>query len=322
MSFLKSKIIPIATFLTCMIVCLVLFFLYDIRLEIFFYMLLLCTFIALLFLLYSYLIYRRKMSLLHSVAEEPILRKELLPKAINPLEQEYISIIKATIDRSIKRLSEKDRGIHDAEIFYSMWVHQAKTPIAAMRVLIDTGAERELLLQELFKIEQYTDMVLSYVRLKSNNTDYVIKSADLQSIVKEVVKKYAQLFIQKNLKLEIFNVDIKVLTDEKWFAVALEQVISNAIKYSRNSVIEIYTKNNILSVKDYGSGISKEDLPRIFERGFTGINGRKGNWSTGLGLYMCQSILKKLGHSIDIKSEQGKGTEVFIDLNTYNLKTE
>ncbi len=262
------------------------------------------------------------MSLLHSVAEEPILRKELLPKAINPLEQEYISIIKATIDRSIKRLSEKDRRIHDAEIFYSMWVHQAKTPIAAMRVLIDTGAERELLLQELFKIEQYTDMVLSYVRLKSNNTDYVIKSADLQSIVKEVVKKYAQLFIQKNLKLEIFNVDIKVLTDEKWFAVALEQVISNAIKYSRNSVIKIYTKNNILSVKDYGSGISKEDLPRIFERGFTGINGRKGNWSTGLGLYMCQSILKKLGHSIDIKSEQGKGTEVFIDLNTYNLKTE
>ncbi len=322
MNFLKGKIIPIATFISCALVCLILFFLYGLRIEIFLYIFLLCTFVALLFLICDYIIYRRKLNLLKIISKEPILQKELLPKTINPLEEEYINIIKATIDKSIKNLSEKDKGIQEAEIFYSIWVHQAKTPIAAMRVLIDTDAKRELLSQELFKIEQYTDMVLSYIRLQSNNTDYVIRKVSLEKIVKTAVKKYASLFIQKNLKLEIFDTNIEILTDEKWLGVALEQIISNAVKYSKNSEIKIYAKNNILFVKDYGTGISKEDLPRIFEKGFTGLNGRKDSWSTGLGLYICQTILKKLGHEIDIKSEQGKGTEVLIDLNTRELKAE
>ena len=190
-----------------------------------------------------------------------------------------------------------------------------------MKVLIDSGAERELLSSELFKIERYSDMALSYIRIGSGS-DYVIKEADLEKAVKNVVKLYAPLFIQKNLSVTMENIDTKIITDEKWIEFALEQVISNAIKYSRNGNIEIYVKDKVLVVEDHGSGIAPEDLPRVFEKGFTGLNGRSGKWSTGIGLYLCKKVLTGLGHSIKIESTENVGTKVFIDLNTTHVNVE
>lgn len=206
--------------------------------------------------------------------------------------------------------------------YYTTWVHQIKTPIAVMRMLLqveDTEEHRELL-DELFRIEQYVEMVLNYTRLGSESHDFVFQRYPLDSILRQSIRKYAPQFIRRKIRLVYHGTDIEVLTDEKWLSFLLEQILSNAVKYTvEGSVTISVSPEKVLTVSDTGIGISQEDLPRVFEKGFTGYNGRADRKSTGLGLYLCKKTADQLGHRIWMESEIGKGTTVYIDLDKKGL---
>ena len=199
--------------------------------------------------------------------------------------------------------------------YYTLWVHQVKTPIAASSRLIGDlkdNKTKSKLEQELFKIESYVHLVLQYLRLESFHDDLVLKQENLADLVREVVKKYALFFIQQGLSLNLHDLDHTIVTDKKWFLVILEQVLSNSLKYTKEGSIEIYFHEGSLYIKDTGLGIQNADLLRVFERGFSGYNGRLTQQSSGLGLYLSKKIADQLGHKISIDSQVGQGTTVSI----------
>lgn len=207
--------------------------------------------------------------------------------------------------------------------YYTVWLHQIKTPIAAMGLMLqgeDTKQSRALSL-ELFRIEQYVEMALWYLRT-DDASDTVFKSYDLDEIIKDAVRKYSPLFVAKKIKLEYAPVSVSVITDKKWLSFLIEQLLANAIKYTEKGAITIKVENKVLSISDTGIGIAEEDLPRIFEKGYTGYNGRAERRSTGIGLYLCRRAADKLSHKLSVKSEAGKGSTFSVDLNAYNLQVE
>ena len=210
------------------------------------------------------------------------------------------------------------------EDFFALWAHQIKTPIAALTVLLqeedlDIAASR----QELLKIEGYVEMALGYTRYENMGNDLVLESQPLDQLVKNVVKKYSTMFIYKHLSVRLDHLEYHVLTDEKWFSFVLEQILSNALKYTMQGGIHIYGEEDsdglCVIIEDTGIGIRKEDLPRVFEKGFTGYNGRVDQKASGLGLYLCKGICTKLGHRLSIESELEKGTRVMIGLQQDRL---
>ena len=224
------------------------------------------------------------------------------------------------LHRSQKELvSSMDISAKEAEEYYMLWAHQIKTPISAMNLLLQAGeADPKILSAELFKIEQYVEMVLHYLREKQMSQDMVLNRYSLSEIIKTAIKKYSRLFILQKIKLNFEPMEVTVLTDEKWLLFALEQIISNALKYTNEGSVSIYMdkeNENLLIIEDTGIGISAEDLPRVVERGFTGYNGRSNQKSTGLGLYLTKEVLKKLGHRLQLESQVGKGTKVMIDFS-------
>ena len=175
--------------------------------------------------------------------------------------------------------------------------------------------EHRALLAELFRIEQYVEMVLCYLRLDSSASDFVFQSCCLDAIIRGAIRKYAPQFIRKKIRLYYDGTDQVVLTDEKWLAFVIEQLLSNAVKYTEQGSVTIsVTPKQVLQIIDTGIGIDAADLPRIFEKGFTGYNGRADKKSTGIGLYLCKKIMDKMGHKIWIDSEVGKGTRVYLEL--------
>lgn len=172
--------------------------------------------------------------------------------------------------------------------------------------------------QELFKIESYVEMALNYLRFEEMSNDLVLERNSLEQLVRQVVKKYAAIFIYNHISIQLEHLNYTVLTDEKWFCFALEQILSNALKYTKQGSVKISaeeTENGLqIFVKDTGIGIKREDLPRIFEKGFTGYNGRMDKKASGLGLYLCKGVCEKLGHEIRVVSEEGEGTTVILTL--------
>ena len=235
--------------------------------------------------------------------------------------EEYQDIIRALNERlkaCEQSYMQKEGETRD---FYTMWVHQIKTPIAALRLLLQTSPENITAIKgEVFKIERYVDIILNYLRMENLNGDLLLKHYSLENMTKQAVKKYTPLFIQSKLKVELVGLEGLVLTDEKWLVFVIEQLLSNAIKYTKTGGIRIYaretwenkTKISELFVEDTGIGIYPEDIPRIFERTFTGYNGRGDKQASGLGLYLCKTILQKLCHEITVTSVVGKGTCVKI----------
>ena len=166
------------------------------------------------------------------------------------------------------------------------------------------------------KIGQYVDMVLGYLRLDSDSTDYVFCDTDLDALIRQAVRKFARLFILKRITLDFQETGRTVLTDGKWLSFVVEQLLSNALKYTpAGGAVRIYGDGETLVIADTGIGIREEDLPRIFEKGFTGYNGRTGQKSTGIGLYLCRRVTEKLGHDLTIVSRPGQGTIARLDLS-------
>lgn len=221
------------------------------------------------------------------------------------------------MDKKNRAIEEREK-LNDLMDYYTLWAHQIKTPIAASSLLVGEIEDKKVknqLEQELFKIESYVNIVLQYLRLESFHEDLVLKKENLEDLVKEIVKKYAIFFIQKGLSLNLHDLDRTIITDRKWFVVILEQVLSNSLKYTSQGGIEIYFQEDTLYIKDSGLGIQDADLLRVFERGFSGYNGRLTQQSSGLGLYLSKKISDELGHQISIASQVGQGTTVMISFS-------
>lgn len=221
------------------------------------------------------------------------------------------------MDKKNRAIEEREK-LNDLMDYYTLWAHQIKTPIAASSLLVGEIEDKKVknqLEQELFKIESYVNIVLQYLRLESFHEDLVLKKENVEDLVKEIVKKYAIFFIQKGLSLNLHDLDRTIITDKKWFVVILEQVLSNSLKYTSQGGIEIYFQEDRLYIKDSGLGIQDADLLRVFERGFSGYNGRLTQQSSGLGLYLSKKIADELGHQISIASQVGQGTTVMISFS-------
>lgn len=249
------------------------------------------------------------------------------------LEALYRSMIAKMRQEKEELIFEDQKRYTEMIDYYGMWAHQIKTPIAAMRILVQSGMDREeneenqklfrQLQMELFKTEQYVEMVLSYLKIGYIAKDMVLERCDLGKVVRQVVKKYSRLFILQKLSLEMGEIAEIVLTDEKWLSFVVEQILSNALKYTKSGSVSIYLEQEgVLVIKDTGIGISAEDLPRIMEKGYTGYNGRIDKRSTGIGLYLCKKVMDKLHHQLRIDSEDGKGTKVVLDLRRTQLDLE
>ena len=242
---------------------------------------------------------------------------EQLPPPENLIEEDYRQLIRALGEEKQRQASAMDLRMSDMQDYFTLWAHQIKTPIAAMRLILQTKPENSAgeIEGELFRVEQYVEMVLNYLRLDSDSTDFVFRTCALDDIIRQCVRKYAKQFIRKRIRLEYEGTALQVLTDEKWLCFVIEQILSNALKYTSAGSIRIFTQGETLVIADTGMGIAPEDLPRVFEKGYTGYNGRTDKKATGIGLYLCKRILNRLGHEISISAQVGKGTRVSIDLS-------
>lgn len=349
--YLRSRQRVIGLFLLCMLVFYSICLLYQLEnISKLLYAFFLWGFIGLCYGVLDFMKFAKRLQALNTALINVENMQDLLPAQENTIEEQYRMIIDTLLDERrdlLSRASFKDTDMTD---YYTMWAHQIKVPIAAMRLLlqnaeslaeetdikahvvssaatVDTDYNR-LLSEELFRIEQYVEMVLYYQRLESINSDFLFREYDLRELVNQAVKKYSMFFINKRLTLNIEEFSCKVVTDEKWLQFVIGQVLSNALKYTpRGSITIRFEKSQEgasetvpenapecarLIIEDTGIGIRPEDLPRVFERGFTGYNGRLDKKSTGLGLYLSKKILEKLSHTIEVASDAGKGTRVTI----------
>lgn len=238
-----------------------------------------------------------------------------LPETKDQVELEYQKMISSLYAMVQNQVEAVDKMHTEQVEYYTMWVHQIKTPISAMRLSLSSSSSTvhaDLLDQELFKIEQYVELALQYTKMKDLSTDLIIREYYLEEIVYQSIKKYAPLFIYKKLSLQIEEFHGIVTTDSKWFAFILEQLLSNAIKYTNQGEIDVSYENRLLKIRDTGIGIREEDIARIFDKGYTGYNGRLDKKASGIGLYLVKKVADSLALKVEIASEVGKGTTVTI----------
>ncbi len=397
--FLKEKKNEIVLYAVLVGTFSVVSYLYDIRMDAVEYALLLSVVWLLLSGIWEYLKFAGKHKrLLEAERSLNLNRKELTGADHQTVDVDLLrvsgiwtagadTLIEEDYQRIIMRLYEAGSEAESAgriarqEMmdYYGMWVHQIKSPIAAMHVLLQAASESQVedertagehwkdkeMKLELFKIEQYVEMVLTYLRMEDMSSDMSFEICELDSVIRQAVRKYSQMFILRKIKLDYVPVETKILTDEKWLVFVVEQILSNALKYTHSySVnerscsmedadmnveqgrISIYMeeyepaqhgsgvditesygavsrgKKRCLVIEDTGIGICPEDLPRVFEKGFTGYNGRKDKKSTGIGLYLCKAVMDRLRHQIWIESEAGEGTKVYLSLARENMRHE
>lgn len=327
LTFIRRHLKTFVTFVLFGLIFMIVLFLYNLPVEPVLYSTILCMVVGFIFITLDFLFYYKKHKLLYKLQKQITLNIDNLPPAKYLLEKDYQELIKILYTDKTSLVSLADSARNDLIDYYTLWVHQIKTPISAMRLLLqsDENEQNAELSLELFKIEQYVEMVLQYLRLNCDTSDLVIKEYSLDSIVRQAVRKYAKMFIGRKIILNYIELNRQVLTDEKWLVFVIEQLLSNALKYTKDGSISIYMEgkeSSTLVIEDTGIGIASEDLPRVFEKGYTGYNGRADKKSTGIGLYLCKRILKNLSHTIKIESQVGKGTKVKIELDHVNIMFE
>ncbi len=323
LSYLKRHYKILMLLFMFILVFALVFSLYDLEVEAVFYASLLCLVGGCMFFGFGFFKYIKKHRRLMQVIKNLDVGIKGLPSPAGQIEQDYQNMLRELYARNLRVVSEADGQRRDTEDYYTLWAHQIKTPLAAMHLLLTGDDEHQrLLAAELFKTEQYVDMVLQYVRLGSESSDLTLKTYNLDDIIRGCLRKYARLFSLKKLEFSFTETNLKILTDEKWLSFVIEQVFSNSLKYTPSGKISIYSRGELLIIEDTGIGIRPEDLPRVCEKGYTGACGRADKKSTGIGLFLCKSILTKLGHGLEISSSVGVGTRVTIDLTQNVLITE
>lgn len=324
-SYLKQRRKGLFIFVLFCAIFFLTFSLYHLPFRAILYPVLLCTLFGSMISAYDFLKMAQKHRKLLELKKQGAALILSLPKAETLLESDYQELIRELQ----KELADLETGTNaryrDMMEYYTVWVHQIKTPIASMQLSLqseDTPLSRKLS-ADLFRIEQYVEMVLAFLRLNSVSTDYVFKEHRLDTIVSQAVAKFASEFIERKINLQYSPKEMAaqtVVTDEKWLSFVIEQILSNALKYTRSGSIRLYLKDEkTLCIEDTGIGIAPEDLPRIFEKGYTGYNGRIDKKASGLGLYLCKRICRNLGAEISADSVPGQGTTMYIRLQQYDL---
>lgn len=281
------------------------------------------------FFIIGYLEYKKKYSELYNHVNNNIKQENGL---VNPYFYDVIDAKLDIYEDNIQILKYELQEIND---YMTNWIHQVKIPIAVLEIISQRVKELENqnnlhtennlykeINIELKRIESLVGQALYISRSGNYSSDFLIEEVNLEKVIKEIVRKNKHLFIYNKIDLKLENLDINVLTDKKWITHIVEQIVDNSCKYiEKNGQIEIYTtkddKSIKLHIKDNGIGIVPQDIERVFDKGFTGENGRKKTKSTGMGLYISKKILNKLSHSIDISSIQGEFCDIYITF--YNL---
>lgn len=296
------------------------FALYRLPLRAVWYPLALCAALGLSLLTADFLRLRRRHETLCRLRAAP--DPAQLPSPTGICEEDYQTLVRALDERARRAETETDARMRAMIDYYTLWAHQIKTPIASMRLSLqqeDTPQARWLL-QELSRAEQYVEMVMVYLRL-TGGSDLVLRECQLDGIVRRAVRRFAGEFIGRKLKLCYEPLNVSCVTDEKWLLFVIEQVLSNALKYTRAGSITIELEApKTLVIRDTGIGVAPEDLPRIFEKGYTGYNGRGDQKASGLGLYLCRTICKRLGHTITASSVPDHGTAIRITLEQRQVR--
>ena len=345
-SFVRKNILWII--LALMLVGINLFYLYLLKADVrdIEYAVLLDLFLIIVLTLTGFVLYLRKVKQLQKLLEEANAKGIVMPETEDEAEKLYGQMIEnAEITRKLT-LSKMEKQQAEMKEYYARWVHQIKTPIAALKLLLQVEKddleekiaamevmqkEQEYRKQfvviadmedEVFKIEQYAGMALQYQRILDRDDDYLLEKVSLDKVIRESIRKYAKVMIRKKIPVCYEGCEESVISDEKWLSFVLEQILSNTIKYQkekndsddRSVRIEVSHRGNWIYVKvqDHGIGIREEDIPRVFEKGYTGFNGHEDKHSTGIGLYLCKQALSRLGHTIWIESKPGEGTAVWI----------
>lgn len=277
-------------------------------------------------LIYHIFDYLRKKQYYNEIKEnmESLDKKYLISEVIEEGTFTESKLIYDVICKSNKAMNDEigefKRGINDYKEYIELWVHEIKTPIATCKLLIENNESplTESIGEEVCKLENYIDQALFYTRSNTLEKDYIIKEMSLSSCVNKVLNNNADSLIKKRVKISLGDLEKMVYSDSKWIEFILGQIISNSIKYmnKEHKELKIYCNENskyvILNIEDNGAGISEKDISRVFDKGFTGENGRKFGKSTGIGLYLCKKLCKKLGLDITLISEEGKFTRVSI----------
>ena len=327
-SFLKIRKVPIIIFTGIVVIFGILFYLYDIPSDAIIYGCELVFVWSAVCLFIDFYKYYKRHKLLHINRGQFFENAEELPEYMDIIECDYQKLAKELYQAKQELISQNRIARKEMLDYYGMWVHQIKTPIAAMDILLQNTEQflyqldtKEIIQEampvsdmkmELFKIEQYVEMALNYLRVEDISSDLSFKKYAIDDMVRQVIRKYSKIFISKKIKMNFKPTERYIVTDEKWFVFVLEQLISNALKYTKQGQISIYMEDKSLVIEDTGIGIPAEDLPRIFEKGFTGYNGRENKKSTGIGLYLCKNIMDKLQWNITADSEVGTGTKIYL----------
>ncbi len=294
------------------------FWLYGLPLGAVLYPTALCMAAGIIFLAFDFSAYKKDRQALNEIKNVTDAMLSSIVQSPPPEHEDWAAAMRAVLSAHDDFSRQTKEKYSDMVIYYTVWAHQIKTPIASMRLILG-GEDSDLSRRasaELFRIEQYVDMVLAFLRLGSDTTDYVFTQHRLDEIVRQAVRKFRGEFIMRRLSLNLELPEVIVTTDEKWLSFVIEQVLSNALKYTKQGGITIKsTDDGKLTVSDTGIGILPQDLPRIFDNGYTGANGRLDKAASGIGLYLCRRICKNLSHRISAVSEVGTGTSVTIDLS-------
>lgn len=319
--YLQSKLGVLLLFLAFAAVLAVSFLLYHLPAEAVLYPAALCVLLGILVLVIDFIHVRRRHAVLQGLKE----MDAELPEVRNIEAQDYREIVRLLREANREARTRAETDMAAMVDYYTLWVHQIKTPIAAMRLRLqeeDSDTSRALM-SDLGRIERYVSMVLTYLRLENGATDYVIKETDLDGVIRPVLRQFAGEFISRRLKLDYTPVEKKVLTDGKWLSFVVEQVLSNALKYTPEGSVSISLEAPAtLVIRDTGIGIAPEDLPRVFERNYTGLAGRADTRASGIGLSLCKQVCDNLGHGISVESVPGEGTAVRIDLSARKMNIE
>lgn len=319
--YIKDKGLFIA--INLMIFMIISFFLYSANVALVIVFLIFCVWFLPLFsyMLIEYIKFRKYFNTVENILEN-LDKKYLLPEILkepNFIEGEEINYIIQMLSRDMHENVKYYKNIQEEYREYiEMWVHEIKTPIASTKLLIENNTNEitRKIDTQIDKIENFVEQVLYYSRSDEVGKDYIIKKIELSQIVKYVVKKNQRDFIGKKISLQLGELNEIIYSDSKWIEFILNQIVVNAIKYSKGQGDKIKIESKklensvILTIEDNGVGIIERDLNRVFEKGFTGENGRKFGKSTGIGLYLCKKLCDRMGLGLNIESEENKGTKV------------
>ena len=288
--FLKKNLNSILFFISINAIYFIVCYLNNVDIRVFIQGFEICLIVFFIYLVIKYFDFQKELS-----NDEKI---EELEKQIENMRNDYISWQK------------------DIQEYFSMWVHQIKTPITCLEILTEDNKEMKM---QLKSIDNYTNMAINYLKLNLHEKDMDISAVDVDNLLNMLIKKYSLLFINSHISLDFRKNGLKCITDSKWLSVLLEQILSNAIKYSENSqiILDSFKKDNavVILIEDHGIGIPEEDINRIFDKGYSGFNGRLKQKSSGLGLYLAKSIADKLEIKLKVDSVVGQGSKFYIIVN-------